>query len=138
MTVLAQSAKKTDKKVGVGGFCDMIRGFIMADPTSKENWEWFPGEAVSLWKQVWMALNRALALCVVVAIHKLLDVLTAWVIPPDWQKATTLTQAVFFAAFLVVYAHFAWEFAVTFAQGPVSKIGVWLRGDKDAKDENPI
>jgi hypothetical protein len=57
MTVLAQSAKKTDKKVGVGGFCDMIRGFIMADPTSKENWEWFPGEAVSLWKQVWMCIS---------------------------------------------------------------------------------
>ncbi|MFL6350241.1 MAG: hypothetical protein ACJ74Z_00095 [Bryobacteraceae bacterium] len=39
-----------------------------------------------LWIQVFVAVNKAVALLVVVGIHKALDAAATWVIPHGWER----------------------------------------------------
>jgi hypothetical protein len=83
-----------------------------------------------LWLRVLLAVNKALALGVAIAIHKGLDEAAKWLVPAEsWGPALTIMRVVFFTVFAVVYVHFAWEVLTTF----IPKIG-WERHIDEAQD----
>jgi hypothetical protein len=81
----------------------------LVDPLS--NWR----EVIRhLWIRVWITVNKAAVLGIIVLIHKGLDFAATWVIPAGWELVSVILRGTFFAAFSVVYLHFVWEVLVIF------------------------
>lgn len=59
-------------------------------------------------------------LAVAVGAHKVVDLLSEWVIPPDWTYLSKFLVAVFAIAFSLIYIHLAWDMVLLFVP--------WLRG----------
>ena len=53
-----------------------------------------------------------------------------WILPEGWEHALTLSQAVFFVIFSIIYLHFLWEMLATF----VPTVRRRTKGIADADD----
>jgi hypothetical protein len=71
--------------------------------------------------QVFVAVNKAAALFVVVCIHKGLDWAATWVTPHGWERFLLLLRGTFFGVFALVYLHFLWEILTTFIPLPTRR-----------------
>lgn len=67
-----------------------------------------------VWIRIWIALNKAGALAILICIHKGLDLAAAWLVPPGWEKVLAVYRITFFAVFSVIYLHFLWEMLIVF------------------------
>jgi|ERR1035437_1324936 uncharacterized metal-binding protein len=59
-------------------------------------------------------------LAAVVGLHKIVEALASWAIPPDWEKLKTVLTVVFAGAFSLVYIHLVLDMVMIFLP--------WLRG----------
>jgi hypothetical protein len=67
-----------------------------------------------LWIRVFLFINRAAALGIVLLIHKGLDIVARWIVLMGWDRALELLEALLFVTFSIIYVHFLWEMLTTF------------------------
>lgn len=82
-----------------------------------------------LWMRVWVAANKALALLIALAIHKVLDMAGEWLIPAGWEVCLKVFRGTFFAVFSVIYLHFLWEMLTVFV--PAFKHKTWKKAQHE-------
>jgi hypothetical protein len=87
------------------------------------------GHAILMLIKVFLLALDVACLAAVVGLHKVVDLLSGWVIPPEWTAIRQFLAATFACAFALIYVHFAFDMVLIFVP--------WLRGKPKPNGEQP-